>query len=128
MKQLVYTAGDGVCKVEMTVSLTGAGVVAQLYGGERPHVGAVALSQPRPSRSGSGISCNTSVLPLLGHKDDEIAKPVAEELAKAFDQPVVVITGLHVDNADAKTIAALTENCRQVARLCVEQMELYQTL
>ena len=124
MKQLIYTAGSGVCKVEMTVSLTGEGIVAQLFGGERPHVGAVAISLPRLSRSGGGISCSTSVLPLIGHKDDEVAKPVAEELAKAFDQPVVVIAGLHVDNADAATIAALAENCRQAAQLCLDQKEL----
>jgi hypothetical protein len=120
MTQLIFSAGSGLHRVELTATMTGAGIVAQLYGGHKPHVGAVAFSQPRPSLTGSGrLSCNTSVLPLLGHKDDEVAKPAAEELAKAFNQPVVVIAGLHVENADQMDIANLVKNCQAVVQMLI---------
>jgi len=124
MKQQSYTAGSGYCQVEMTVTLTGDGLVVQLFGGDSPHVGALALSLPRPSRAGGGrISCSTSVITLTGHKDDEVAKPTAEEIAKACNQPVAVVAGLHVDNPGIETIAALVDNCRQVVQMFINDLE-----
>ena len=122
VKQLVYTVGDNPCQVVLTVSLTEDGIVAQLYGGHRPHVGAVALSLPRPSLAQKEtLSCNTSVLPLLGHKDDEIAKPIAEQIAKAFNQPTVVVAGLHVDNATTAIIETLLANSHAAAGLLIKE-------
>lgn len=125
MVQRVYAAGSGSCRIEMTVALTGNGLVVQIYGGNGPHVGAVALSTPRPSLSGDGrISCSTSVMTLVGHKDDEVAKPAAEAIAKALNQPVAAVAGVHVDNADVATIAILVENCRQVVDMFINDMEV----
>jgi len=118
VKQTVYTAGVGKCRVDLMVSVTGDGLVAQLYGGDRPHVGAVAISLPRPSLSDAAkVSCNTSVIPILGHKDDEIAKPIAEEIARSFGKPVVVVAGLHVDNAGPEIIKKIVENCYCAVRM-----------
>ncbi|OPX94175.1 MAG: hypothetical protein A4E53_00105 [Pelotomaculum sp. PtaB.Bin104] len=118
VEQTVYTAGVGKCRVDLMVSMTGDGLVAQLYGGDKPHVGAVAISLPRPSLSNPAkVSCNTSILPMLGHKDDEIAKPIAEEIAKSFGKPAVVIAGLHVDNAGPELIKEIVGNCYCVVRM-----------
>ncbi|MCL2766177.1 MAG: hypothetical protein FWD21_00655 [Peptococcaceae bacterium] len=124
MKQQVYAIGNGPCRVEMTVTLTGNGLVVQIYGGDGPHVGALALSQPRPSRTGNNkTSCSTSVLTLLGHKEDEVAKPAAEKIAKAINQPVVVVAGLHVDHAGTNTITELVDNCQQVVQMFINEYE-----
>lgn len=67
-------------------------------GGDRPHVGAVALAQSRPSlRDPSTVSATTSVLALLGHKEDIVAHRAAERLASALNRNVVVCCGIHVD-------------------------------
>jgi hypothetical protein len=48
-------------------------------GGGRPHLGAVALAQPRPSlRDPATVSASTSALALLGHKEDILAYRAAE--------------------------------------------------
>ncbi|MDF9409986.1 hypothetical protein L7E55_16815 [Pelotomaculum isophthalicicum JI] len=123
VEQVFYTSGIGKCRVNLMVSVTaGGGLVAQLYGGDKPHVGAVAISLPRPSLSNvSKISCNTSVIPMLGHKDDEVAKPVAEEIAVAFSKPVVVVAGIHVDNAGPEVIKEIVENCHNVVRMLTKK-------
>lgn len=111
LKQAVYTAGTGNLQVQLLVALTGEGLVVQLYGGDKPHIGAVAISLPRRSLSdNTKISCNTTVIPMLGHKDDEVAKPIAERIVVACGQPVVVIAGLHVDNAGPAEIKKIVEN------------------
>ncbi|OPX85952.1 MAG: hypothetical protein A4E52_01568 [Pelotomaculum sp. PtaB.Bin013] len=118
VEQVIYTAGVGKCRVEMRVSITMDGLVAQLYGGDKPHIGAVAISLPRPSLSdATRVSCNTSVIPMLGHKDDEVAKPIAEQIAIYFGKPVVVIAGIHVDNAEPKEIEKIVENCYGVVQM-----------
>ncbi|CCO06972.1 hypothetical protein [Desulforamulus hydrothermalis] len=114
IKNLSVTVGEGRYRVELYAGITADGVVCQLYGGTKPHVGAVVLSLPRPSLQNSRlISCNSSVLPRLGHKDDEIAKPLAEELARQLNQPVVLVAGLHIDEATAEEIQLLCRHCRQ---------------
>lgn len=100
-------------------------MVAQLYGGDKPHVGAVAISLFRPSLSdATKVSCNTSVIPMLGHKDDEVAKPMAEEIAKRFGKPVVVIASIHVDDASPETIRKILENCRGVVQMLTKHNQL----
>jgi gallate decarboxylase subunit D len=73
-----------------------------ITGGELPHLGAVALAQVRPSlRDHSVLSASTSVLTLPGHKEDEIARKVAEVLATKLNKNVVVCCGIHIDDITA---------------------------
>lgn len=112
---LSFQAGEGKYRVHLTATLTGDGIILQLFGGEKPHLGAVVLSIPRPSLADPAIiSCNSTVVPRIGHKDDEVAKPVAEKVAVATGQPVSVSAGLHIEKATESEIGLLQENCRQV--------------
>ncbi|WP_073237500.1 hypothetical protein [Desulforamulus putei] len=114
VKTLTVSAGEGRYRVDLSTSITAEGLVCQLFGGEKPHVGAVVLSIPRPSlQDPCQLSCNSSVLPMLGHKEDEIAKPLAEKLAKHFKQPVVLVAGIHIDHATAEEIKLLLDHCWQ---------------
>lgn len=82
-----------------------------MLGGEKPHVGAVAIGLPRPSLTDPAqINCNAIVVPLLGHKDDEAAKPVAERVARLCNQPVVVVAGINVDQATTADLDHLKKN------------------
>lgn len=111
VKSFFVQAGEGKYTVSIAATLTGDGIIVQLLGGEKPHVGAVAVGLPRPSLADPAqISCNSIVVPLLGHKDDEVAKPVAEQLARLCNQPVVVVAGIHIDQATAADIDLLKEN------------------
>jgi ABC-type sugar transport system substrate-binding protein len=69
-----------------------------IAGGDAPHLGAVAVAQARPSlQDESRLSATTSVIALLGHKDDEIARLVAHALAAKLNKNVAVCCGIHID-------------------------------
>lgn len=120
---LTATAGTGRHRVQGTAIATGAGAIIALTGGEQPHVGAVGLGVPRPSRRDPGRrSATSSVLTLTGHHDDALAKPLAERAASRLDQPVVVVVGLHVEDAGEADIARLAEHAHDVAGRLVEQL------
>lgn len=105
------TVGEGKHQLESVVTITEEGLNIYLGGGEKAHVGAIIISQPRLSLTGDGsISCTTSVINLLNHKDDKIAIPLAEELCKEINQVVVVTAGVHVDNAGVEDIKILLDN------------------
>ncbi|SMC00079.1 hypothetical protein SAMN00808754_3266 [Thermanaeromonas toyohensis ToBE] len=109
--------GKGRFRVFCRLFLTQGGIVAHIFGGERPHVGAVALAVPRPSLEGTGRTSSTaSVLTVVGHKDDELARPVALLLAARLGVPAVVVAGVHVDGASRRDIAELVRNSWRAVR------------
>jgi len=90
------------------------GLTVTIVGGEKPHVGSIAVAVPRPSlEDPSKISATVSVFNLVGHKDDEIARPAAERLAKELRQPIVVIAGVHVQKAKHEDVQELLRNSMQ---------------
>lgn len=85
-------------KVNLDSFEMGDGLVLTLTGGNKPHIGAVALAVPYKETS------SASLLTVYGHKDGEIAKPIAEKVSKKLNKTVVVIVGIHLDNANQDDI------------------------
>ena len=103
--------GTGKHRIEAKVFSTEEGLILHMLGGEKPHVGAVVISIPRESLRGDGsLSCTTSCLPFLGHKDDVAVKPLAEKLAILTRQKVVAISGIHVKNATEDDLKIIQSN------------------
>ena len=124
MKQIRVSAGKGKYKITLVAVATKDGLIVSLVGGEKPHVGAVAISIPRPSlKNSSKFSATTSIFTITGHKDDELAKPVAERLAKEFTQTVVVIAGVHIDRASDDDIRKLVYNSEQAVKNLLKKMK-----
>lgn len=121
MRQVTVERGSGRHRVVLTATVTGKGIICALVGGEEPHLGAVVLSVPRPSLDDPGrISCTSSTLPLVGHKDDEAARPLAEMLARSTGCPVSVAAGLHINNAGAEDIETLKKNASDCGKKLLE--------
>ncbi len=115
--------GAGRYRVEGVAVATGAGAIVTLTGGERPHVGAVGLGVPRPSlRNGKRTSASSSVFAITGHRDDALAKPLAELIASRLNQVAVVVVGVHVDQAGPDDIARLSEHTRQAAERLLDRL------
>ncbi len=111
IRRVEACAGTGRHVVRAAATVTPDGVIVELLGGERPHVGAVALGMPRPSlEDPSRVSSNVAVVPVLGHKDDEVARPAAARAAQELNRIVVVVAGLHVDRAGPDDIKLLVKN------------------
>jgi len=99
-------AGD--LLVEAHALVIGDDVLVYIWGGEKPHIGAVAAAQPRPSLADpSKTSATASVLTYPGHKEDEVVKNVGEALSAACNANVVVTAGIHWDNLGASDIETI---------------------
>ncbi|MGQ9787744.1 MAG: prenylated flavin chaperone LpdD [Candidatus Hadarchaeaceae archaeon] len=80
---LKISAGKGKHRVQLALQLVGIDIAAVISGGNYSHVGDVAVAIPRPSlKNPDKLSATSSTFALVGHKDDEIAKSVSEELAR----------------------------------------------
>lgn len=104
--------GEGRLRVHIQATLTADGLAVVLTGGERPHVGGMAMSVPR-SRTGRP---DTWVIPRPGHRDSAAATPVAELLCRETGYCTAVIAGLHVDRATPEEIDTLLRNSQEAAR------------
>jgi len=108
IESMTLTCDEARFMMKAVISFTSGGINIYLGGGESPHIGTVVISQPRPSLRESGVtSCTTSVFNLLGHKDDEIAIPMAEKICKNTNRVVVVTAGIHIDHATTEDIDRL---------------------
>lgn len=115
--------GEGKSRVVARCWDTGRGLVVGLFGGESPHVGAVVVSVPRPSLADPArASCTSSVVNLPAHKEEEVIRPLAEELARATGRPVVGVAGVHVEAARPADLELLVRNCRAAGRRLLEAL------
>ena len=102
--------------------IIGADLLIAIWGGERPHIGAVAVAQPRPSlRDPEVTSASTSVFCFVGHKEDELAKAAAEILAATLDTAVVVTAGIHWDNLEEEAIQKIIKNSELLVDMILEK-------
>lgn len=118
------SSGEGKFRVILIGIPTKEGVIVCILGGEKPHIGSLVLGIPRPSlKSPTETSVTSSVINIVGHKDDEIARPVAEKFARELQQVTAVIAGVHVDNASEDDITRLMDNSNQAAETLLKKMK-----
>jgi predicted transcriptional regulator len=102
-------------KVKLVAIKSGEDLTVIISGGEKPHIGAMAVSIPRPSlKDLNKVSTSTSVFTLIGHKEDELSKQIAENITKVTKKVTVAIVGLHIDKATAQDIGYLIQNTQKV--------------
>ena len=102
-------------KVKLVATKSGEDLTVIISGGEKPHIGAMAVSIPRPSlKDLNKVSTSTSVFTLIGHKEDELSKQIAENITKITKKVTVVIVGLHIEKATSQEIEYLIQNTQKV--------------
>jgi len=114
---------SGAYDLSAAVREIGGDLLVAVWGGERPHIGAVAVAQPRPSlKDPDKTSASTSVFCFVGHKEDELAKATAEILAAVLNRSVVVTAGIHWDALSPEGIRAVVGNSQRLVDLILEKM------
>lgn len=103
--------GEGRCRITLNLTDTGDGIHGLLTGGEKPHVGGVVLALPRPSLQGEGWSADVYITPVPGHKDVEVARTVAETLARELQLSVVITAGIHSDALSLEELGKIIKHC-----------------
>ena len=122
IKEFTVKTEENSYNLSASVRLIGEDVLVAIWGGEKPHIGAVAVAQPRPSLKDPEVtSATASVICLMGHKEDELAKASAEILAAALNTPVVVTAGIHWDNLDPEGIRRIIQNSEILVEMILEK-------
>jgi len=115
------TCGEGRYEISLRVQATADGLSGLLTGGEKPHVGGVAMSVPRMGQSGGKTLCDTWITPRPGHRDAELAARVSELICSDTHQTTAIVAGIHIGNAQKSEISILVENSLAAARLFVNK-------
>ena len=109
--------------LDALVKQIGQDLLVAIWGGEKPHIGAVAVAQPRPSlKDESVVSATASVFCYLGHKDDIIAKQAAEKLSATLNTNVTLTVGIHWDDLDEAGIRTILGNSQQLVNMIIEKI------
>ena len=103
----MITLGEGKYKVFLEKKEIGTDLIYILGGGERSHIGGLAICEPGKS---------PQVIRLEGHYDDIVLKPIAEAACKKYNKKVAAIGGVHVDNASQDEIDLLVKNCKELVK------------
>jgi hypothetical protein len=109
--------------VEAFVKKIGEDLLVVIWGGERPHIGAVAVAQSRPSLQHPKLtSATASVFCYPGHKDDIIAKEAAERISSALNRNVTVAAGMHWEGINEEGIKVAITNSRELVEMIIERI------
>lgn len=85
--------------------------ITVLTGGETPHIGCAALAVPRLSLSGNGeTSCTSSVINIIGHKDEILCRRIAEALSIHYGIAVTCTGGVHFEKITAEQITLIQDS------------------
>lgn len=114
---------EGEYDISASIRLVGQDVLVAIWGGEKPHIGAIAMAQPRPSLKDPGVtSATASVFTYVGHKEDELAKAAAEILAATLKTHVVVTAGIHWDHLSKEGIQQIIRNSEILVDMILEKI------
>ena len=122
-KDFTTNTNEGEYDITANVRLIGQDVLVAIWGGEKPHIGAVAMAQPRQSLKDPNITSSTaSVFAYVGHKEDELAKAVSEIMAATLKTKVVVTAGIHWDKLSSEGILTIIRNSEILVDLILEKI------
>lgn len=97
-------------RIQAEVLSSGRDICVVICGGDRPHIGAVALgSMAESPNDPRRRSATPSVIAVPGHKEYYLALAGAEQLSKALDRTVVVSVGIHIDGITPELINKVEE-------------------
>lgn len=119
-----YTLKKLDIEIKIIINEIGNDLCVIIFGGDMPHIGCVTLSQPRPSlMNESVISSTTSIINIIGHKDDIIARYASEKLSSSLNKNVVVSCGVHVDNIKDNEIDAIIAMAKELTELIISDFD-----
>ena len=108
MKRFLVEVSKGRLKTCGFVQEVGQDILVSVWGGTRPHIGAVGIAVPRHSlKNRKKWSATSSNFTFTGHKEDILVKKISERLAAKVRRNVVVTAGIHWDSITLKEIKTI---------------------
>ncbi len=124
MKRFTVGTAKGRFRIEAFVQEVGHDIVVSMWGGTRPHVGAIGIATPRPSlKDPKKWSATSSSFTYVGHKEDGVVKMVSELLAGQLKTNVVVTAGIHWDDVTSKDIQAILRLAQKLSEQILNRLK-----
>jgi hypothetical protein len=101
------TSGEGKYQVFLNKIEMESDLIYILGGGEKPHVGGIVICEPDKK---------PQIIKFENHYDHIVLKPIAIAACKKYNKRIVVIGGVHVDNATKDEINLLVKNCNELVK------------
>jgi hypothetical protein len=124
MRKFSIQISKGRFRINGFVHGIGQDILISIWGGTRPHIGAVGVAIPRLSltnpRKWSATSSNFT---FIGHKEDMIVKKMSEKLAARLRRNVVVTAGIHWDGITSREIKTIQNLTRKLSDQILKKME-----
>ena len=116
--QVRSSVGDGIFKVIAEVKIIGDDLMISVWGGTKPHIGSISVSVPRPGlQDNTTMSATSSIINLIGHKDEVVARKFSEQLAAKFNRNAIATAGVHIDDITENQINIIMQN---ITALCLD--------
>jgi hypothetical protein len=100
------TAQRGRVRLTLRCLRMGQDLCLTLSGGDREHIGAVALGEPQGEDQ---RNATTAVLALTGHREGALARRIASRVAAQRSAVVCVACGIHVEAIQPEELTAVLE-------------------
>ena len=118
-----FSESRGGFEIVAMVYELGSDCLAILYGGTRPHIGAVGMGQVRQSlRDAEQVAATSSVFTYVGHKEDVVAKAMSEDLTRRLGRNTVVVAGIHWDGLSEEGIKNIRNACQTLSDKIVKEL------
>ena len=103
--------GDDIYRVTAVVRIIGDDLIISVWGGTKPHIGSISVSVPRPGlKNPTTTSSTSSVINLIGHKDEVVARKFSEQLAEKFKRNAIATAGIHIDDITENQMDIIMQN------------------
>ena len=123
-KQFSISVQEGRFRLYALILPIGEDLLVSIWGGTHPHIGAVALALPRPSlKDKKKTSATSSVLTVLGHKEDQTVKYVSERLSAALNKNTTVTAGIHWDRLRPEEIEVIIKLTGRLTQKIIEKIK-----
>jgi hypothetical protein len=113
MKRYRVEVTEGRFRIQGLIEEIGRDLLVSIWGGTKPHIGAVGMATPRPSlKDPRKWSATSSNFTFIGHKEDLLVKMISEGLSAQLKRNVVVVAGIHwnaITSREIEVIEGLTE-------------------
>ena len=122
----VFTVEREVCGYPLRVGVKKIGddLSVSVEGGQKPHIGCVIQSVPRPSLTGDGsYSATSSVLNLTGHKDEYLCRKLSEQICAACKTTVVCTGGVHIDQITKDEIQEIMRTVEEMGNIVIRHIK-----
>lgn len=110
--------------LEVSVAFIGSDILLCVRGGEKPHIGCMVQAVPRESLTGDGsLSVTSSVINVIGHKDEFLCRELAEQICRRSGAVVVCTGGFHMDGITKEQIGEALEAAKEISSRIQEELE-----